>query len=656
MAEASSIAAMLREIGNIKLQVSIETGQLEKLRKSLDISDMTKKMQRSIKSMTDDMGKGFEKVQKEIQKTTASAEEAPNLFSQIGDGFSQVQSIAENCGQAMEGVLDIRTMDFSKGISSAMDLVGGLATSFTGVGGAIQGVAGIISLIGEAIDAANRPMTELKERIEEMNQAYEEAKQAAQENFDSQMTDISILEIGVKNLDKMIRDNADGRKIDLAVESLIEQFPEIEDALDQVNGKWQIQKEKIDEIIVSMKQQALAELAYDDLKAALDQERLAKQEVDAIAAEKEALAEEDPEGFKDYLAAQSRIALADADVKEKYNAMEAIEDRTGQEYADAVYAFDMASREQSDALFAFSDARFDKFKNLDSRSSVAWDNWTTAHEASVQAEKDYQEEVYGDSTATQQDGSYTPEWSSALMDVLSPLKEQMETYNNAAVSINNGEINWGLRQAGADQDDIAQYGGSVEDAMQFVNDKIKEEAETYLTEAATLAETYLNQYGDELSETDRRQLENFVGTVKNGLDGSAKDMEQAVAWLRTWSLPVNATVTVKTAYDGSTSTTTRYGDGTTAIRNDKQEGNNALGTSFYPGGVTTINEQGDEMVELPTGSRIYPARESRRMYQRMNQGNYNINISDIVIREEADIDRIVTQIVNKLERARRNFA
>ena len=157
MAEASSIAAMLREIGNIKLQVSIETGQLEKLRKSLDISDMTKKMQRSIKSMTDDMGKGFEKVQKEIQKTTASAEEAPNLFSQIGDGFSQVQSIAENCGQAMEGVLDIRTMDFSKGISSAMDLVGGLAISFTGVGGAIQGVAGIISLIGEAIDVANRP-------------------------------------------------------------------------------------------------------------------------------------------------------------------------------------------------------------------------------------------------------------------------------------------------------------------------------------------------------------------------------------------------------------------------------------------------------------------------------------------------------------------
>ena len=192
--------------------------------------------------------------------------------------------------------------------------------------------------------------------------------------------------------------------------------------------------------------------------------------------------------------------------------------------------------------------------------------------------------------------------------------------------------------------------------MQFVNDKIKEEAETYLTEAATLAETYLNQYGDELSETDRRQLENFVGTVKNGLDGSAKDMEQAVAWLRTWSLPVNATVTVKTAYDGSTSTTTRYGDGTTAIRNDKQEGHNALGTSFYPGGVTTINEQGDEMVELPTGSRIYPARESGRMYQRMNQGNYNISISDIVIREEADIDRIVTQIVNKLERARRNFA
>ena len=71
------------------------------------------------------------------------------------------------------------------------------------------------------------------------------------------------------------------------------------------------------------------------------------------------------------------------------------------------------------------------------------------------------------------------------------------------------------------------------------------------------------------------------------------------------------------------------------ILSTSQPGHEATGTSFYPGGVTTINEQGDEMIELPTGSKIYPARESGRMYQQMQGGMYNIfNVSEVVIREE----------------------
>ena len=423
MAEASSMVAMLREMGK---QVSIETGQLEKLRKSLDISDTVKKLQRSVKSMTDDMGKGFEKIQKEIQKTTASAEETPGVLKKISEGFSHASGIAEGFGSIAEGAMDMVAGSSSSGLESITKLAGGLSSGFGGVGAILDGVVGIVGLIGEAIDAANRPMTELKERIEEMNQAYEEAKQAAQENYGSQMTDISILEIGIKNLDEMIRNNADGRKIDLAVESLIEQFPEIEDALDQVNGKWQIQKEKIDEIIVSMKQQALAELAYDDLKAALDQERLAKQEVDAIAAEKEALAEEDPRLFQQYLDATSEYVAATQELADKEAKLLGIAPYT-EGYQEAVDERDNARKRLDAASLAYFDPVLAPFRELNTRSETAWDNWTTAHEASAQAEKDYKEEVYGDSTATQQDGSYTPEWSSALMDVLSPLKEQMET-------------------------------------------------------------------------------------------------------------------------------------------------------------------------------------------------------------------------------------
>ena len=74
-------------------------------------------------------------------------------------------------------------------------------------------------------------------------------------------------------------------------------------------------------------------------------------------------------------------------------------------------------------------------------------------------------------------------------------------------------------------------------------------------------------------------------------------------------------------------------------------------------GVTGQKEQGDEMIDLPTGARIYPAQESGRMYQQMQRGgDITINVSEVVIREEADVDRILSQIITKLDRARRNMA
>lgn len=43
---------------------------------------------------------------------------------------------------------------------------------------------------------------------------------------------------------------------------------------------------------------------------------------------------------------------------------------------------------------------------------------------------------------------------------------------------------------------------------------------------------------------------------------------------------------------------------------------NATGTSYFPGGLTQINEQGQEMMKLPMGTKIYPAGATRRAIEK----------------------------------------
>ena len=75
-------------------------------------------------------------------------------------------------------------------------------------------------------------------------------------------------------------------------------------------------------------------------------------------------------------------------------------------------------------------------------------------------------------------------------------------------------------------------------------------------------------------------------------------------------------------------------------------GRNASGTSRWKGGLTSINENGGEIVDLPTGSRIYPHNQSMKM------GGLTINIpkfaDTITIRDDKDIDVFAEAFADKL--------
>lgn len=77
----------------------------------------------------------------------------------------------------------------------------------------------------------------------------------------------------------------------------------------------------------------------------------------------------------------------------------------------------------------------------------------------------------------------------------------------------------------------------------------------------------------------------------------------------------------------------------------------AKGTLKWAGGLAQVHEKGGELIDLPRGTRVYPHDESIRKAR--EDGNKTIKIEKfadtIIVREEADIDKIARKLVEKLE-------
>lgn len=85
----------------------------------------------------------------------------------------------------------------------------------------------------------------------------------------------------------------------------------------------------------------------------------------------------------------------------------------------------------------------------------------------------------------------------------------------------------------------------------------------------------------------------------------------------------------------------------------------AKGTDNWQGGIVQIGEKGGEIVDLPSGSRVYPHDESVQMARQEAKKNFIVKIAkladSIVVREESDIDKIAEAIVRKIEETSDNM-
>lgn len=98
-------------------------------------------------------------------------------------------------------------------------------------------------------------------------------------------------------------------------------------------------------------------------------------------------------------------------------------------------------------------------------------------------------------------------------------------------------------------------------------------------------------------------------------------------------------------------------------------GKNATGTKYWRGGLSVVGEHGPELIQMPSGSKVYTNKETRAMVNKSPVPNSNggdntittnyINIDKladtIVVREDADIDKIAKALVDKLRKTKLNY-
>lgn len=98
-------------------------------------------------------------------------------------------------------------------------------------------------------------------------------------------------------------------------------------------------------------------------------------------------------------------------------------------------------------------------------------------------------------------------------------------------------------------------------------------------------------------------------------------------------------------------------------------GKNATGTKYWRGGLSLVGEHGPELVQMPSGSKVYTNTETRAIGnnsnvidsatsgQKLTSNSINIaKLADtIVVREDADIDKIAKVLVEKIMATKLNY-
>lgn len=148
-------------------------------------------------------------------------------------------------------------------------------------------------------------------------------------------------------------------------------------------------------------------------------------------------------------------------------------------------------------------------------------------------------------------------------------------------------------------------------------------------------------------------------SVKNSIvsafDGALSGVKSMWSGAADW-FDTNVVSPLREKFDGLIALKNSIADagaGVTGLITSNGTGHNAIGTSFWGGGWTEVNEHGGEIIDLPQGSRVYPHATTMKMLKDGMGGRTTVPTTapqvtvtgnTFTVREEADIDRIAYRL------------
>lgn len=150
---------------------------------------------------------------------------------------------------------------------------------------------------------------------------------------------------------------------------------------------------------------------------------------------------------------------------------------------------------------------------------------------------------------------------------------------------------------------------------------------------------------DKASELWAKATEVFTG-IKDNIVGAFDAAKEKVSGFFSWlDNKISSVPVIGNIYEG--------GKGVISWIGDKLAGN-ALGTSYWRGGLTRVNERGGEIINLPSGTQIIPHDVSTRMVQGGGV-TVNVTVTGNMIGNEQYADEMGEIIVGKILAAHGNM-
>ena len=469
----------------------------------------------------------------------------------------------------------------------------------------------------------------VRKAIEEVNQSLEESAGRIQEAERDASVAGADAEAQIYQIQRAMAAGFDDDVIKEMVDTLESTYPVMEGYFDFVNGKWQESTENVQRYIEEIKKQAVVDMYRDELSEAAKNKAKAQETKDA--------AQKAYDENHDKLVKESNEAADRGDHEAQQRADSKLE-----ELSKNLEAADAALQEATKQEQEISD------KVIDTMAS------------GQDAVQGYIDEI------TQADKEYA-EKTAAISDVMEKLAE-FDPSDKISGPLADS-LNETLKAAGVDF--TVQAEDTIGDLIEKLIETETDTNNEYLTNMAALAQGLLDTFGGQLDDEATSFLKGLIKTnddnVKNNKNASresavymSKKLKDTnlTAELKNNKVDLNATVNVKSTISSSGASVSLLGGAGAMLSKVGQtisatvKGHNATGTPYYKGGLTTINENGDEIIDLPNGSRVYTAAQSRKIIEnKKHAGGVIVNIANMIVREEADIDKIAAKLAEKIDKA-----